>query len=61
MRSFVHRYKDSHTDLRKQARRLAKDGLIALLEQRRDGFLYDITGYEVTIRKHKPQLRKLAV
>jgi len=60
MRLFIHRYKQSKDRLRKKARKLCKEGKITLLEQSREGFLYDITGYEVIdTQYHNQSLRKV--
>ncbi len=37
---FVHRYRESHEKRRKFARRLCKDGLLTMLGQNNEGWLY---------------------
>ena len=60
MKLFIHRYKQSKDRLRKKAKDLHKQGKITLLEQSTEGFLYDITGYEVIdTQYHNQSLRKV--
>lgn len=37
---FVHRYKFTHDQRRRVARRMYKDGLLVVVEQNKDGWLY---------------------
>lgn len=37
---FVHRYKWGHSPRRKQLRRLKKEGVVKVIEETRDGWLY---------------------
>ncbi len=39
---FAHRYKYSHEKRRKQLRRACKDGIVQLIEERPEGFLYAV-------------------
>lgn len=41
-KTFVHRYKWSHHNRRRQFRRAAKQGIVRLLEESKDGWLYEI-------------------
>lgn len=39
-RVFVHRYKYTHDQRRRVARRMCKDGLLTMVEQNKDGWIY---------------------
>lgn len=39
---FVHRFKDSHTKLRKMLRKERKNGNVSLVRQNKDGWLYEV-------------------
>lgn len=42
VKTFVHRYKWSHDRKRKQLRKALKRGIVKLLEETKEGWLYEI-------------------